>query len=280
VLSGLEHAAVVAAGKLLEAEGFQVTSVAPTSAGVVDPAAVAAAVGEKTILVACLLVQNELGTIQPVAEIARAVRARRSEVHVHCDAVQALGKLAIDVRALGVDSLAVAAHKLHGPKGVGALWVKKGVRLAPLWGGSQQDGVRAGTENVAGIAGFGEAARLARTGADVGPLAARLVAGVQALRPDVIVNGADAPRVPHIVSLGFPGVPAEPLLHALEAQGVYVSAGSACAAKSKKPSGVLAAIGLSEDVGVLRFSLSRFTTERDVDAALAALPVALEQVSS
>jgi cysteine desulfurase len=275
---------VASAVKMLQADAYTATIVPVDRDGRVSPEAVAAAVQPDTAIVACMLVQNELGTIQPVAEVARAARARRAEIQIHCDAVQALGKLPIDVRALGVDTLAVAAHKLHGPKGVGALWTKKGARLAPLWGGAQQGGLRAGTENVAGIAAFGEAAQRATAAlgdeaARLARLGERLIAGVRSAVPNALVNGAGAPRVAHIVSIAFPGLPAEPLLHALEAQGVLVSAGSACSSKSAKRSSVLAAIGLRDDAGVIRFSFSRDTQERDVDAALAALTVAVTQVA-
>ncbi len=284
VLTSIEHSAVASAVKLLEAEAYTATVVPVSSDGVVSPEAVADAVKPDTSLVACMLVQNELGTIQPVAEVARAARARRAEIQVHCDAVQALGKVAIDVRALGVDTLAVSAHKLHGPKGVGALWTKKGARLSPLWAGSQQGGLRAGTENVPGIAGLGEAARLATSdlaaeNARVAGLAERLSAGVLATVPGAIVNGARAPRVPHIVSVAFPGLPAEPLLHALEGRGVFVSAGSACSSKSAKRSSVLAAIGLRDDAGVIRFSFARDSVDAHVDAALAALAQAVRDVA-
>ncbi len=284
VVTAIEHTAVLSAARMLEAEGATLTVVPVTAAGVVSPDAIAAAVTPQTVLVACMLVQNELGTIQPVAEVARAARSRSPMVLIHCDAIQALGKLALDVRALDVDSLAVSAHKLHGPKGVGALWLKKGTRVTPLWGGTQQGGLRPGTENVPGIAGFGEAARLATTGladerARVALLAARLIHGGLAAVPGATHNGAAAERVPHIVSLAFPGLPAEPLLHAMEAHGVYVSAGSACSSRSRRPSGVLAAIGVREDAGVLRFSFSRDSVEADVDAALAALAAAARDVA-
>src|SRR5690606_11744651 len=174
-------------------------------------------------------VNNEIGTVQPVAELARAIKQRRPEAHVHCDAVQALGKLPVDVSALGVDSLAFAAHKLHGPKGVGALWLRKGARLVPLWaGGGQQDGLRSGTLNVPGIAGMGEAARLAVAGLAENQARWRDLAGIlvaAALRSgvEITINGDGAPRAPHILSLAFAGVPAEPLLHVLESRGVLVS---------------------------------------------------------
>jgi cysteine desulfurase len=278
-----EHPAVGSAARLLEAEGFETTTVAATRSGIIEPAAVAAAMRDDTVLVACMLVQNELGTVQPVADIARAARARRREVHVHCDAVQGLGKLPLDVRALGADSVAFSAHKLHGPKGSGALWLRKGARLAPLWGGAQQQGLRPGTENVPGIVGLGVAARLAcaTLAADAAHMAAlrdRLVAGALAAGPGASLNGASAPRAPHIASVNFPRRPAEPLLHALEGHGVYVSAGSACAAKSKKASAALEAIGVDKDAATLRFSLCAGTTTAEIDAALAALRAALAEV--
>lgn len=277
VATAIEHPAVLASLKLLEKEQFTTTLVPVSKDGVVSPQAVAEAVTPETVVVACMLVNNELGTIQPVAEVAAAVKARRREAQVHCDAVQALGKIPVDVRALGADTVAFSAHKLHGPKGVGALWIRKGARLAPLWaGGGQQKGMRSGTENVPGIAGFGAAARLCASRLEdemkrLGGLRDRLVADVLAAGLGAFLNGANAPRVPHLASISFPGVPAEPLLHALEDRGVFVSVGSACASSSHGPTHVLQAIGLGDDVGTLRVSLSRFTTADDVAFAARAL---------
>jgi cysteine desulfurase len=284
VVTAIEHPAVLGACQQLEAEGFT-TRLVPTSRdGVVAPEAVAAAMTEATIVVACMLVNNELGTIQPVAEVARAARARRAEIHVHCDAVQALGKIPVDVRALGVDSVAVSAHKIHGPKGVGALWLRRGARVAPLWsGGGQQNGLRSGTENVPGIAGLARAAELATAGleeqaARVGALRDRLVERVLGAGLGARVNAAAAPRVPHIASLAFPGIPAEPLLHALEARGVYVSAGAACKSRGHGPSHVLKAIHLGDDVGTVRVSLSGHTRADEVEAAAEALLAAVAEL--
>jgi cysteine desulfurase len=277
VVTAIEHPAVLGAAKLLDGEGFTHTIVPVGTAGAATPDAIAAAMTAETVVVACMLVNNELGTIQPIAEIVRAVKRRRGEAHVHVDAVQGLGKLPIDVRALGADSVAFSAHKLHGPKGAGALWVKKGARVLPLWsGGGQQLGVRSGTENVPGIAGFAEAARLAvqdltSETARVTQLRDSFLAALEAANLGARVNCAATPRVPHITSIGFPGVPAEPLLHALEAKGVFVSAGSACASKDKGPSHVLKAIALPDDVGTLRVSFSRATTPADVTAAAQAI---------
>jgi cysteine desulfurase len=271
--TAIEHAAVRSSGEMLADEGFAVDFVPVTGAGVVEVDAVRALVRPDTVLVAVMLVNNEVGTVQPVAEVARAVKAVRPEVHVHCDAVQALGKLPVDARALGVDSLAVAAHKLHGPKGVGALWLRKGARVAPLWsGGGHQGGQRAGTLNVPGIAGMGAAVVLARQGLTERAESWRgfRTTLIQAARDSgvaVRVNGDGAACAPHIVSIGFTGVPAEPLLHVLESRGVLVSAGSACSARSNNPSPVLQAIGVSPEVGTLRFSFGRDTTADEIDRA-------------
>jgi cysteine desulfurase len=273
VVTAIEHPAVLGAAKQLEAEGFTTTIVPVSREGVVAADAVAAAVTGETSVVACMLVNNELGTNQPVAEGARAVKARRAGVHVHCDAVQALGKIRVDAPALGVDSIALSAHKLHGPKGAGALWLKKGARVLPLWsGGGQQQGLRSGTENVPGIVGLAEAARLAvaalaESGPRVEALRDRLVAAVTGAVPGAALNGAGAPRVPHIASIAFPGVPAEPLLHAVEGRGVYVSAGAACASRGHGPSHVLKAIGLGDDAGTLRVSLAAGTSADEIELA-------------
>jgi cysteine desulfurase len=282
--SAIEHPAVTESMALLQREGWQVSTVPVTRDGVVEVERVAAAVTDETTVVALMLVNNELGTIQPVAEVARAVRERRGGVHIHCDAVQAFGKLPIEVDSLGVDSIALSAHKLHGPKGVGALWLRRSARLVPLWaGGGQQRGVRSGTENVPGIAGLGAAA--AQAVADLGEclprwgrFTARIVAGLEAAGVDAQINGQAAPRAPHILSLALPDAASEPLLHALEARGVLVSAGSACASQHKGPSHVLKAIGLAPDLGTLRISFGRFTTDDEVDRATSALIDALGEL--
>jgi cysteine desulfurase len=238
-------------------------------------------VGPETAVVAVMLVNNELGTVQPVAEIARGLRAAGLRAHLHVDAVQAAGALPIDVKALGADSLAVSAHKIHGPKGVGALWLRAGARCAPLWdGGRQERGLRSGTENLPACVAFGVAAGLCRS-VDTRALAAlrddleaRLCEMLPGARPTVL----GAPRAPHIASLLLPDLPAEPLLHALEARGVIASAGSACASRTRGPSHVLAAVGVDERAAVLRFSLSRFTTAAEVDQAVGALGEAVAEI--
>lgn len=277
VVSAFEHPSVADAARALAERGVEVTLVAPAPDGVVAPEAFAAAVRAETALVACMWVQNELGTVQPVDAIARAVKARAPRCHVHVDAVQALGKLAVDVGDAPFDSLAISAHKIHGPKGAGALWLKKGARARPLvYGGGQERGLRPGTEGVPGIVALGLACELAEAArveaaARMTAQRERLWQAIAGALPSARRNGEPATTAPHILSVGLPRVPAEPLLHALEAKGVYVSAGSACHAKDKKPSATLRAIGVPDDTGVIRFSLSRATTDAEVAVAADAL---------
>jgi cysteine desulfurase len=287
VVSALEHPAVMRCAEALAGEGWALDVVAPAANGVVSAEAVAAAVRPDTALVAVMLVNNELGTRQPIADITRLLgsagdRKRPQRPHVHVDAVQAFGLTRLRPRALGADSVAVSAHKLHGPRGAGALWLRPGARLAPLWvGGGQERGLRGGSENLPAIVGFGVAATLARAavqgGVEEKVAAVRdrfeqaalgaLAAVVPGVRPTV----TGAARAPHIASLAFPGLPAEPMLHALEARGVLASAGSACASRTAGPSPTLKAIGIDDRTAVLRFSFSRLTRAADVDAAVAAL---------
>ena len=288
VVSALEHPAVLRAAEALADDGWALELVAPGPDGVVRAESVAAAVRPDTALVAVMLVQNELGTLQPIADIARALGpASKRRPHLHVDAVQAFGLLRLRPRALGADTLALSAHKLHGPRGAGALWIRPGARLAPLWvGGGQERGRRGGTENLPALVGFGRAATLARraldTGADaaVGALRDRLEAAALAAVPGARPTVTGAPRAPHIASLAFPRLPAEPLLHALEARGVLASAGSACASRTAGPSPTLKAIGVDDKTAVLRFSLSRETTAADVDGAAAALAEAAGEVAA
>jgi cysteine desulfurase len=281
VYAGIEHHAVVNTARALAEEGWPVEKVGATADGVVDLDQLERAVDDKTALVALMLANNETGVIQPVAEVARI--ARRHGALLHCDAVQAAGKIAVDVRALDVDLLALSAHKLYGPKGVGALFVRRNTRLAALLrGGSQERNRRAGTENVAGIVGFGRAAALAREelrsdAGRVGPLRDRLEAEVLQLA-DASVNGS-GPRVPNTTSVSFGGIEAESLLMALDLMGVAVSTGAACAAGAVEPSHVLRAMGLAPErvQGSLRLSLGRFTTDAEVERGAAAIREAVER---
>jgi len=272
VVSSIEHPAVTAAAKGLEGPARAVVQVAPDRNSVLDPDAVAAAsVG--AAVVAIVMVQNEIGVVQPVAAIASAIRRLAPECHIHVDAAQAFGKVALDVDALGVDSVAIAGHKLHGPKGTGALWLRKGVVLEPLWvGGGQQRGLRGGTQDAPGAAGLGLAAE--RAVAALVTARARWLELAQSVTARLAERDVrflqlvpDQRRAPHILALGFPGVPASALRTVLSSRGVYVSTGSACADRDSKPSVVLEAIGLPADTGMCRLSFGLDTTPDEVAAA-------------
>jgi cysteine desulfurase len=278
VISAIEHPAVAAAAARLERE---VVQVAPDATGVLDPDAVAAAARDAAV-VAIVMVQNEIGSVQPIAAIAEAVRRVAPACHIHVDAAQAFGKIAFEVAGLGIDSLAIAGHKLHGPKGAGALWLRDGIDLEPLWiGGGQQRGLRGGTQDTPGIAGLGLAAERAIAALPAArarwlELAARAtgrLAGARQLVPD-------HRRSPHILALGFPGVPASALRSVLASRGVYVSTGSACAERDSKPSAVLAAINLPQDVGMCRLSFGLDTTAAEVDTAAGTIADVVRELSS
>lgn len=278
VTTAVEHHAVLDTCHDLAGGGADVTVLGVDQYGQVDPAAVAAALRPETVLVSVMVANNEVGTVQPLAAVA--AQAHQAGVLVHADAVAALGKLPVNVADLGVDLLSGSAHKIYGPKGVGFLWVRRGVRLVPvLTGGSQEARVRPGTENVPGIVGLGQAAALAAADlatetARLAALRDRLVAGLAAAIPGVVQNGHPKQRAPHIANLSFPGAAAESLLVAMDLLGIAASAGSACTAGAVEPSHVLAAMGLARQrlFGAVRFSLGRGTTGGDVDYVVATLP--------
>ncbi len=277
VTSAVEHPAVLAAARALEAEGWALTVVGVDGEGHVSPDDVERALRPETTLVSVMLVNNETGVIQPVGEIARRARARGALVHT--DAVQAFGKIPVDARDLGVDLLTVSAHKIHGPKGTGALYVRKGTPLRPRQaGGHQEWDLRPGTENVAGIVGFAEAAARAHRdlagGAEaVAALRGRLERGLAERVGRVRVNGGGAARAPHIASVAVAGAEGEAMLISLDLEGICVSTGSACSSGSAAPSHVLSAMGLPVEAaaGSLRFSLSGETTAEEIDCAIEAL---------
>ncbi|HEY6379733.1 MAG TPA: cysteine desulfurase family protein [Candidatus Dormibacteraeota bacterium] len=280
VVSAIEHDAVLHTAEQLAEQGrITLTVVGCDGRGVVDPLAVAAAVTPETVLVSVMLANNEVGTIQDVAAIAAAVRARNPGTLVHTDAVQALGKLEVDVVALGVDLCTVTAHKAYGPKGAGALVVRRGVALAAqVSGGGQERARRAGTENVAAIAGFGAACSLViaereREQMRLAALSEHLIETVVSGVPDVVVTGAGGPRLASFATFAFPGLITEVLLVRLDQLGVEASGGSACSSGASMPSHVLAAMGLPAHTagGALRLTLGRGTTEAGVERAGAAV---------
>jgi cysteine desulfurase len=269
--SAAEHHAVLHTARALAEEGWPVEAVRVREDGRLDLDDLAEKLDDRTAVVAVMLANNETGTMQPMAEVVRLARERGALVH--CDAVQAAGKIPVDVRALDVDTLAVSAHKMYGPKGVGALYVRRNTRMrAWVRGGSQERNRRAGTENVAGIVGLGRAAAIAR--AELGDEAPRVGALRDALEERLLREAGarrngEEPRVPNTSNLSFEGVDAESLLMALDLAGVAVSTGAACAAGAVEPSHVLRAMGLRPErvQASLRFSLGRFTTAEDIDYA-------------
>jgi cysteine desulfurase len=269
ITTQIEHAAVYEAAEALQERGFDVTFLPAGADGRVSVDDLKAAFREDTILVSVMYVNNETGAIQPIAEIGAFLKDKRKTLF-HVDAVQAFGKLPLKLKENGIDLLSISAHKIHGPKGVGALYVRDSVKLQPLfYGGGQERGVRSGTENVPGIVGFGVAAErvakeLTMASAQMRELRDRLIAGISAEIPDVRINTPEQ-AAPHIVNVSFRGVRGEVLVHALESGGVYVSTGSACSSKEKIYSRVLKAMGLPELEleGAVRLSLDSATTAED-----------------
>jgi cysteine desulfurase len=269
---------VLNTAKALERRGWQVTRLNTSDRGIVEPDALRQTIGSDTALVSIMHANNEVGTIQPVAELAAI--AREHGAVFHTDAVQSVGKIPVSVRRLGVDLLALSGHKFGGPLGAGALYIRRGVRLLPyLTGGRQERNRRAGTENVPAIAGLGVAASLVRTKLEgealrLSRLRDRLEADILRLVPGTAVNGDRTMRVPNTTNIGFDGIEAESLLIALDLEGIAVSTGSACSSGSLEPSHVLRAMGHStaRARNSLRFSLGAGTTEADLDAVVAVLP--------
>jgi cysteine desulfurase len=282
ITTSIEHHAVLHAAEKAQERGIDVTFVPGSMAGVVDPAAIRSALRPNTKLISVMMANNETGVIQPVEEIGRI--AAEAKIIFHTDAVQAAGKIPIDVQAIGCHLLSISGHKLHAPQGIGILYVRRGTRCEPLlFGGSHERQRRAGTENVAGIVGLGKAAEIALAaltdGTDerIAVLRDRLEQGLLAAVDECGVNGEGQPRVPNTANLYFDHLEGEALVIALDLKGLAVSGGSACSAGSTDPSHVLDAMGLppSRSRASLRFSLSRLNTDADVDAALELVPAAV-----
>jgi cysteine desulfurase len=278
VASCIEHHAVIHALECLREDGFDVTLLPVGSQGLVDPAVFAAALRADTLLASVMYANNEIGTVQPIAELAAIAHDRG--VLFHTDAVQAPGWLPIDVRRLGVDLLSLSGHKFGGPQGVGLLYVRAGTAIAPIFrGGGQEFGRRAGTENVIGIAGLARALELAveeqpEREPRIAGLRDRFEASIRSTVDDVRVNGAGAPRLANNLNVSFAGVESEALLIRLDLEGVAVSAGSACTSGALEPSHVIAALGLEPRwlEGPIRFSLGATTSSDEIDRVLTVLP--------
>lgn len=278
ITSAIEHSSVLNACRSLEEEGYKVTYLPVDREGRINPEEAARAVTGETTLISVMLVNNEIGTIQPVADIAESVRLRKRDVLVHVDAVQAFGKVPVLPREMGVDLLTISAHKIHGPKGVGALYCRKGVPLVTLFGkGSQEGGLRSGTENVPGIAGMGAALmaleeEFSVRRAHMYEMRQRLIDGLLTIEGAMLNGPMGEEAAPHIANFSFPGVRGEVLLHALEERGVYVSTGSACTSRNNQVSHVLKALGLSQEAldSSIRVSIAATTTQDEIDEAISA----------
>ncbi|MDN5326819.1 MAG: cysteine desulfurase [Moorella sp. (in: firmicutes)] len=286
ITTAIEHPSILVTCRRLEADGFEVTYLPPDPRGVIRLADLEAALREDTILVSVMSVNNEVGSRQPVADIARLVHSRSRAV-LHVDHIQGYGKIPLNCQEAGIDLMSLSGHKIHGPKGVGALYIKEGLRLEPLLlGGDQETGRRAGTENTAGIAGFGVAAHLAATGFAERTarmqeikleLARRLVAEI----PGAVINGpAPEEGAPNILNISFPGVRAEVLIHMLEQRGIYVSTGSACHSRRESASHVLQALHLERwrQDGAIRISLGALNTPAEIDPTVAAFKECVQEL--
>ena len=289
IVSAIEHPSVRGVIDSLEKQGWEITRLPVYEDGLVRVACVAGAIRPDTILISVMMANNEIGTIQPVTEIGEIVREERKHGHrlwFHTDAVQSAGRLAIDVDALGCDLLTLSAHKIYGPKGMGALYVRRGTKILPQQvGGHQERERRAGTESVANIVGFGVAAELARAEMDernehVRCLRDRFEREAAAVIGDIVSNGDRDRRLPHLANISFRFIEGEGLLIHLDMQGVAVSTGSACSSGTLEPSPVIRALGRDEELarGAIRFSFGKDNTEDDVTQTVSALTRAVESL--
>lgn len=275
IVSSVEHASVSAVMQFLIKEGYEVTYIPAGENGQVDVDAFADAVRDDTILVSCMHINNELGSVMPVEQIGRAVKAKNKDVYFHVDAIQSFGKIEVLPKKMNADLVSVSGHKIHGPKGSGFLYIKKGLLIRPvIYGGGQQKNMRSGTENVPAIAGLGVAVEktfenFEEKTAHIASLRDRLVNELTKIE-NVYCNTDVSKGAPHIASISFVGVRSEVMLHALEDKGIYVSSGSACSSNKKKESAVLTAIGLDKDriESTLRFSFGEQNTVEEVDYAI------------
>lgn len=279
ITSAIEHPAIINTMRYLEEEGFRVTFLPVDKYGRIKLDALKEALCKETILVSVMYVNNEVGSVQPIQEAASIVKAYNKNILFHVDAVQGFGKYRIYPKRLKVDMCSISGHKIHGPKGIGALYIDEHVKIKPIvFGGEQQKNVRSGTENVPGIAGLSMAARMIYDGLDekvakMRELKKHFIEGVKEI-PNTTIHGMyDETSAPHIISVGFAGIRSEVLLHALEEKGIYVSSGSACSSNHPQVSGVLRGIGVNQEFldATLRFSMSEFTTMEEIDYTLETL---------
>jgi cysteine desulfurase len=286
ITSAIEHPAVEETCKYLEKNGYQVTYLPVREEGIVKVSDVEAAIIPETILITVMHANNEIGTIQPIKEIGAL--ARENGIYFHTDAVQSVGKIPVNVGDLNVDMLSISAHKLYGPKGIGALYIRKGVRIDPLFhGGGHERGMRPGTENIPGIVGLGKACQIAQDNLEknmeyVSSLRDRLIKGVLGEIEQSYLNGHPTKRLPNNANFRFSSIEGESLVLQLDAKGINASTGSACSSKKLEPSHVLMAIGLKEvDAhGSLRISLGLENTPEDIDSSIVAIKEVVERLRS
>ena len=274
----LEHPAVMNTLAFLGKHGWKIDFIPVGHDGVVNLPAFEDLIRSDTVLVTAMLVNNEIGSVQPIAKMAAALKRKNPKAYFHVDAVQGYCKVPCDAKALGADMISISGHKIHGPKGMGVLYIKKGIKISPIiFGGGQQNNLRPGTENVPGIAGIGLAAKtcfdnMPESVPRMEQLRKQLESDIVKNIPNVKINTPED-CAPHILNVSFGGVRSEVVLHSLENEGIYVSSGSACSSHKKEPSYVLTAIGTDRKMidGSIRFSLSEFTTREDIDATVDAL---------
>ncbi len=284
ITSAIEHPAVIQTANFLEQKGVKVSYVPVDEHGMIDLEFLKEAITPQTALISIMFANNELGTIQPIETVSKI--AKEKGVLIHTDAVQSFGKIDVDVNALGVDLLSISAHKIYGPKGVGALYIRKGTKISPLiYGGHQEREMRAGTENTIGIVGFGEAVRVIKERGykdkkRIEKLSKSLKRGVEEKIPKVKFNGHEKKRIKGTLNFSFLGLEAEAILLALATKEIYVSTGSACSEGAEEESHVLSAIGLRPEIArsSIRMSLGRFNTEEDIDIVLSELPEIVEKL--
>ena len=286
ITSDIEHPAVLNTLEYLEKKGYEISYIPVDKNGRCKIKEFEKLIRKDTILVSVMLVNNEIGTIQPVKEMSDILKKKNNNALFHVDAVQGFGKIPFSANSLGADMITLSSHKIHGPKGMGALYIKSGTLIKPvIYGGGQQGNIRPGTENVPGIAGFGLAAEISHTDFEEKRekmmwLRNRLRDGIVKNIPQVSVNTPYEHSAPHILNVSFKGAKSEVILHTLENDGIYVSSGSACSSHKKAPSYVLTAIGLPPELidGSIRFSLSEFTTQEEIDYTIEKLKKAVSGI--
>lgn len=287
ITTGIEHSSVLNAFRFLEDEGWEITYMPVDNYGNIDLEQLKKEIRADTVLISIAHVNSEIGSIQPIGELGLFLKANYPDIVFHTDAVQSFGRLAVKPMEWGVDLMSISGHKVHAPKGIGALYIRKGIHLIPLqWGGGQEMGLRSGTENIPGIVGLGKASlwlskAMSGNSPHIMKMKRKLAHGIIGVIPETVINGPTCnDGAPHILNIGIPGIRGETLLHVLESYGVYVSTGSACSSRKTKISHVLESIGASTEIaqGAIRFSLSNLNSEDEMIMVPDILKKSVDQV--